>query len=95
MKLTVGVCLRIRTELEICFSFPVEVSSLTVTSFQLSEPSKFQMKEDDFDALRLPFLSNGNANEPVKQPVAVRNPDAKKNYNKVCQPQFALKLLHA
>lgn len=75
--------------------FWATLSVLYPETFPLSEPSKFQMKEDDFDALRLPFLSNGNAHEPVKQPVAVRNPDAKKNYNKCSRTGRKIKLLEA
>ncbi|VDO49793.1 unnamed protein product [Haemonchus placei] len=75
--------------------FWATLSVLFPETFPLGEPSQLQVTEGDFDALRLPFLTNGNAREPVKQPVAVRNPDHKKNYNKCSRTGRKIKVLDA
>ncbi|KIH52567.1 hypothetical protein ANCDUO_17329 [Ancylostoma duodenale] len=63
--------------------FWATLSVLYPETFPLGEPSRFQIPEGNPDALRLPYLTNGSAHEEVKQPVATRNPENKKNYNKV------------
>ncbi|EPB77843.1 hypothetical protein ANCCEY_03111 [Ancylostoma ceylanicum] len=61
----------------------------------LGEPSRFQIPEGNPDALRLPYLTNGSAHEEVKQPVATRNPENKKNYNKCSRTGRKVKIMDA
>uniref|UniRef100_A0A0K0CYZ8 ARID domain-containing protein n=1 Tax=Angiostrongylus cantonensis TaxID=6313 RepID=A0A0K0CYZ8_ANGCA len=63
--------------------FWATLSVLYPETFPLGEPSVLHIPECKYDVIRLPFLMNGNAHEEVRQPVATRNPEKKKNYNKV------------
>ncbi|KAJ1363586.1 hypothetical protein KIN20_023484 [Parelaphostrongylus tenuis] len=73
--------------------FWATLSVLYPETFPLGEPSVLQIPEGNYDVLRLPFLTNGNAHEEVKQPVATRNPEKKKNYNKCSRTGRKIKVL--
>ncbi|VDN33374.1 unnamed protein product [Cylicostephanus goldi] len=75
--------------------FWATLSVLYPDNFPLGEPSRFEIPEGNPDALRLPYLTNGSAHEEVKQPVAARNPEIKKNYNKCSRTGRKVKILDA
>ncbi|KJH46687.1 hypothetical protein DICVIV_07251 [Dictyocaulus viviparus] len=73
--------------------FWATLSVLYPETFPLGEPSVLRVPEGNCDALRLPFLVNGNAHEEVKHLIATRNPEKKKNYNKCSRTGRKIKLL--
>ncbi|KAK6727736.1 hypothetical protein RB195_005426 [Necator americanus] len=75
--------------------FWATLSVLYPETFPLSEPSRFHIPQGNPEALRLPYLTNGSAHEEVKQPVATRNPENKRNYNKNSRTGRKVKIMDA
>lgn len=73
--------------------FWATLSVLYPETFPLGEPSVLHIPECKYDVIRLPFLMNGNAHEEVRQPVATRNPEKKKNYNKCSRTGRKIKVV--